>query len=110
MRPTIRHALRNPDINFWHIRLKRPLDFPDLRYAKEGCHIQRLFPHGSAILVTEDVCQDMKELAMLVFWFYKKCSGRRKGLELNKLVFWPDILGYLDKRLEDPGRKKEDDP
>lgn len=91
---------------FWTIRLSKPLEFPDLRYCREGAHLQRLFPYRSAFCLTEDVLQDLQQAAAIICWFY---SYQKSSPGAYKLVFWPDILANLGKRLADPNRQGDED-
>ncbi|KAJ6093352.1 hypothetical protein N7486_008641 [Penicillium sp. IBT 16267x] len=107
LRPKIRSFQWKDDFNFWSVRLQRPLDSPDHRFSSESSHIQRLFPSGTVVLLTEDVFLDMRRAAMIVCWFYHKhCISPGT----SKLVLWPDVMTQLEKRLDDPLRNKDDDP
>ncbi|KAJ5793152.1 uncharacterized protein N7503_009130 [Penicillium pulvis] len=107
LRPKIRSFQWKDDFNFWSVRLNRPLDSPDHRLLSKSPYIQRLFPSGTAILLTEDLFLDMKRAAMIVCWFYHKhCISPGT----SKLVLWPDAMTELEKRLDDPLRNKDDDP
>ncbi|KAJ6011449.1 hypothetical protein N7451_002861 [Penicillium sp. IBT 35674x] len=107
LRPKIRSFQWKDDFNFWSVRLNRPLDSPDHRLLNKSPYIQRLFPSGTAILLTEDLFLDMKRAAMIVCWFYNKhCISPGT----SKLVLWPDMMTKLEKRLDDPLRNKDDDP
>ncbi|KAJ5761031.1 hypothetical protein N7520_008187 [Penicillium odoratum] len=108
LRPKIRSYLWKDNHNFWTVRLRRPLDLPDLRYCSEGSHIQAIFPHSSAILLTEDVVQDLKRAAMIVCWFYHKHISSKTPVT-SKLVLCPDFMTKLEKRLDNPNRDKNDD-
>ncbi|KAJ5643996.1 uncharacterized protein N7484_006503 [Penicillium longicatenatum] len=107
LRPKIRSFQWKDDFNFWSVRLQRPLDSPDHRLLGKGSHIQRLFPCGTAILLTEDVFVDMKRAAMIICWFYHKhCLSPGT----SKLVLCPDVMTKLEKILDDPSRNKDFDP
>ncbi|KAJ5267647.1 hypothetical protein N7478_010455 [Penicillium angulare] len=107
LRPKIKQLQRAPNINFWVIRVSRPLDRPDTRFVgeNENRHIQSLFPNGSAILLTEDIFQDMKQAALITYWFTSKKAEREPGT--NKLVLMPGVLSYLRNKLEDPEENEE---
>ncbi|KAJ5093103.1 hypothetical protein N7456_008964 [Penicillium angulare] len=107
LRPKIKQLQMAPNINFWVIRVSRPLDRPDIRFVGENekCHIQSLFPNGSAILLTEDIFQDMKQAALITYWFASKKAEREPGT--NKLVFMPGVLSHLRNKFDDPNENEE---
>lgn len=107
MRPAIREVLwaSNP-FNFWNVRLARPLESPDERFCERGSYFQCLFPTGHAYLITEDCFTDLKRTAMIICWFYVYQKNRPGSY---KLFLRPDVLEYLNGRLEDPRRNEADD-
>lgn len=92
-------------MNFWNVRLSRPLELPDQRYCKAGVHFQRLFPHGHAYLLTEDVFRDLQRTAVILCWFH---GFQKKSPGAYKLVLYPDVMAHLHRRLKDPNTSKED--
>ncbi|KAJ5623916.1 hypothetical protein N7510_000225 [Penicillium lagena] len=103
----IRYALRNPSLNFWSARLARPLEHPDRRYPTVGEHFQRLFPYGSAILVTPDVLlADLKGTAVLLKWFW---YSRIQKPGTSKLLFPPNILEWIETILTTENRDQTKD-
>ncbi|KAJ6028228.1 hypothetical protein N7540_003804 [Penicillium herquei] len=107
LRPSIRGVQWSPHFNFWHVRIKKPLVSLNTRLFTETAHIKRLFPHGTVFLITDDVFRDMKRVAILLMWFFEK---RKSSMSPTKLVFQPDVLGYLNRKLDDPTRNKDEDP
>ncbi|KAJ5634153.1 hypothetical protein N7528_001995 [Penicillium herquei] len=107
LRPRIRSAQWSPNYNFWHVRIQKPLFLSNTRFCKETAHLQRLFPHGTAFLITDDVFRDMKQAAIILAWFFER---RKSTTSPTKLVFRPDVLEYLNQKLDDPARNKNDDP
>ncbi|KAJ5721825.1 uncharacterized protein N7483_009759 [Penicillium malachiteum] len=108
LRPRIRGVQWSFNFNFWHVRIKNPLALSNTRFCKENAHIQRLFPHGTAFLLTDDVFRDMKQVAIILAWFFER--RKSTGGASTKLVFQPDVLGYLNRKLDDPARNKDEDP
>lgn len=107
MRPAIRDALwASRSISFWNVRISRPLESPDERFCEPGSHFQRLFSGGTAFLITEDVFADLRRTVMILCWF---SSFQKNKPGAYKLFLRPDVMEYLNQRLEDPsGDKKED--
>ncbi|KAJ5727596.1 hypothetical protein N7493_005416 [Penicillium malachiteum] len=107
LRPRIRGAQWSPNYNFWHVRIQKSLLISNTRFCKETAYFQRLFPHGTAFLITDDVFCDMEQAAIILAWFLER---RKSTPSPNKLVFRPDVLGYLNRKLDDLARDKNDDP
>ncbi|KAJ5115309.1 hypothetical protein NUU61_001068 [Penicillium alfredii] len=106
LRPMIREEVPNDSLNVWSIRLLRPLQLPDLRYCSPGTHMQRIFPKDRIFLVTEDVLADLKGTAILLRWFYQ---SQRPGRRPWKIMFFPDIMGWLERKLSSEPRNTSAD-
>lgn len=93
-------------MNFWNVRISRPLESPDERFCEPGTYFHRLFADGHAFLITEDAFSDLERTVMIICWLY---SARKSNRGAYKLFLRPDVMGYLGKRLEDPRRNRDDD-
>ncbi|GAA83540.1 chromo domain protein [Aspergillus luchuensis IFO 4308] len=86
--------LVNKPINFWSVSLARPL-----QYAGHHSHFQRIFPHGGAILVTEDIMlQDPKATMAILAWFADFIKKKYPGYW--KIMFRPAILDWILQQSE----------
>ena len=98
LRPPIGHLLWNPLMNFWVVRLSAPLEIPYPQPGDENIHFQALFRSGGTYLITEDVFQDLRRVAMLICWFH---SHQKANPGQYKLVLFPNVMEVLEKRIED---------
>ncbi|KAL1997950.1 hypothetical protein VTN02DRAFT_367 [Thermoascus thermophilus] len=89
--PYLRDLFRKP-VNFWSLSLAAPL-----KYADSPIHIQRLFPHGGVILLTEDfMVREQDATVIILAWFRDWVRKRFPGTW--KLMFRPDIENWLLSR------------
>ncbi|RWQ91849.1 hypothetical protein C8Q69DRAFT_408795 [Paecilomyces variotii] len=87
--------LTRKEINFWSVSLAAPLP-----YADGTAHLQRLFPHGGVILLTEDLfLYDQDCVVVILAWFEEFVRRRSPGSW--KIMFRPDILNWLLKKTDD---------
>ncbi|KAJ5676075.1 hypothetical protein N7462_008972 [Penicillium macrosclerotiorum] len=108
LEPAIRDVLRNPEMGFWTCRLSRPLELPDLRYCQSGAHFQRILSRGGAYLITDDLLEhDVERAAVIMAWMYEIL--RKNGPGDWKMFIRPDIMAYLEERLNNPRRDKGQD-
>ncbi|KAJ6008853.1 hypothetical protein N7522_003869 [Penicillium canescens] len=90
--------------SFWIVRVSRPLEmiapgFPDPESTVSGSYAQRIFPQGTGmILLTEDVMSNLLEVAITLRWIYRRHRGKPRYW---KLVFFPGILEWIKRRLND---------
>ncbi|KAK2800772.1 hypothetical protein FQN51_005912 [Onygenales sp. PD_10] len=85
--PKLANLLRNP-INVFNISLAKPL-----KYLDYDAHIQRLFPHGGLILMTEDLILNKPQTALKCLeWFgsyiHRKFPGTWKMFFRPNIQFW----------------------
>ncbi|KAJ5211502.1 uncharacterized protein N7498_003148 [Penicillium cinerascens] len=106
LRPELRQPLWSSRYIFWNYRLSRPLQTADPFFCDEGAHFQLIFPIGTAFLITEDVFSDLKRALVLICWFY---YGMAHSYRMNKLMLHPGIMQYLDRRLDDPELREDDE-
>ena len=86
--PGLQNLLRKY-VNVFNIDLARPI-----KYVDDTIHLQRLFPHGCVILMTEDYMVQNTESALNVMkWFYYYLDTKFPGTW--KMIFRPNILGWL---------------
>ncbi|PYH65425.1 putative Chromo domain protein Chp1p [Aspergillus vadensis CBS 113365] len=86
--------LVNKPINFWSVSLAKPL-----KYSGHRSHFQRIFPHGGAILVTEDIMlQDPKATMAILAWFADFIKKKYPGYW--KIMFRPAILDWILQQSE----------
>ncbi|KAL1848092.1 hypothetical protein Plec18170_008267 [Paecilomyces lecythidis] len=84
--------LTRKEINFWSVSLAAPLP-----YAERPTHLQRIFPHGGVILLTEDLfLYDQDCVVVILAWFEDYVRRRTPGSW--KIMFRPDILNWLLKK------------
>lgn len=68
-----------------------------LPYAERPTHLQRIFPHGGVILLTEDLfLYDQDCVVVILAWFEDYVRRRTPGSW--KIMFRPDILNWLLKK------------
>lgn len=73
--------------------------FTDPESTVSGSYAQRIFPQGTGvILLTEDVMSNLLEVAITLRWIYRRHRGKPRYW---KLVFFPGILEWIKKRLDD---------
>ncbi|EEP79270.1 predicted protein [Uncinocarpus reesii 1704] len=85
------HKLLRKHINIFNISLDRPVKHVDYEI-----HLQRLFPHGAVILITEDYIIHETESALNVIkWFRAYSEKRFPGTW--KLFLRPNVLGWLSE-------------
>jgi hypothetical protein len=83
------------------------LKSPAGRYVLAGAHFQRLFPYGSAILLTPDVLRrDPRSSAVLLKWFWNY-QLRKPGS--TKVLLPPNIIELIEGILGKEDRKQVDD-
>lgn len=88
--------LRN-QINIFNISLSKPITS-----TSDRDHIERLFPHGGVILLTEDLMRHDPDNAILITaWFRDYISKRNPGSW--KMYLRPDIQRWLLKMHEESG-------
>lgn len=86
--PYLRDLFRKP-VNFWSLSLAAPL-----RYADSTIHVQRLFPHGGVILLTEDfMVREQDATVIILAWFRDWVRKRFPGTW--KIMFRPNIENWL---------------
>lgn len=88
---------RTLQFNFWSVSLGRKIKF------MEGeAYFQRLFPHGGAFLMTEDVMLHDRDNAIVILaWF--RDYVREKAPGSWKLMLRPNIMAWLESKFdEDP--------
>ncbi|OJJ74880.1 hypothetical protein ASPBRDRAFT_40111 [Aspergillus brasiliensis CBS 101740] len=86
--------LINKSINFWSVSLAKPLE-----YAGHPSYFQRIFPHGGAILMTEDVMiHDPQATIVILGWFADFIKKKYPGNW--KIMFRPAILDWLLQQSE----------
>ncbi|GFF34765.1 hypothetical protein IFM46972_04338 [Aspergillus udagawae] len=88
-------------VSFWSLSLRKPL-----QYADHPTYIQRVFPHGGVILITEDFMLREPDATLIILawlkdWIKQKFPGSWK------VMFRPNILDWLLKQSEseDPFRQ-----
>ncbi|KAJ9405906.1 hypothetical protein DTO045G8_6417 [Paecilomyces variotii] len=87
--------LTRKEINFWSVSLAAPLP-----YADGTAHLQRLFPHGGVVLLTEDLfLYDQDCVVVILAWFEEFVRRRSPGSW--KIMFRPDILNWLLKKTDE---------
>ncbi|WEW56368.1 hypothetical protein PRK78_001811 [Emydomyces testavorans] len=88
--PGLQKLLRNP-VNVFNISLAAPV-----KHLEYETHLQRLFPHGFVVLMTEDYMIHEPEAALNVMkWFRKHIVQKFPGTW--KMFFRPNILGWLSE-------------
>ncbi|GKZ55339.1 hypothetical protein AnigIFM49718_011703 [Aspergillus niger] len=91
--PFFQNVISKP-INFWSVSLAKPLE-----YAGHRSHFQRIFPHGGAILMTEDIMlQDPKATVVILAWFADFIKKKYPGYW--KIMFRPAVLDWLMQQPE----------
>lgn len=86
--PNFQKVIRKPS-NIFLVDLVRAIDFLDYKI-----HLQRLFPHGCVILMTEDFMLREPEAAVRVMrWFLDYLPVKFPGTW--KIFFRPNIVGWL---------------
>jgi chromo domain-containing protein 1 len=74
----------------WRVSLKVPVPFDE-----ENRHLVRIFPHGGAMFLTEDVIlNDTHKALQIVKWFCNEYISK-KNAKNWKLVFRPAIREWL---------------
>ncbi|RJE19657.1 Chromo domain protein [Aspergillus sclerotialis] len=92
LRDLSKKALCHRSFNFWNVSIVRPLDHVD-----RPLHLQRIFPFGGAILLTEDfMISDPKGAAVILTWFNEWIRKQYKGTW--KIMLRPDALNWLVKQ------------
>lgn len=104
LRPPLNKYLMQHTFNFWSARLSPELQWPDPHGEQIGEHFQRLFPSKALILLAEDVFQDRKITAILVYWLFSSLKGKGKGW---KIVLPPNAWKRLKEELQQA--KSEDE-
>ncbi|TPX23689.1 hypothetical protein DIZ76_013025 [Coccidioides immitis] len=83
------HKLLRRYVNVFNISLASPV-----KHIGSTTHLQRLFPHGSVILMTEDYMIHETEAALNAMkWFRSHSEKKYPGTW--KMFFRPNILGWL---------------
>ncbi|KAL4748879.1 hypothetical protein BDW72DRAFT_179481 [Aspergillus terricola var. indicus] len=91
--PQLQKALRRTT-GFWKVSLSKPI-----QYVDRPLHVQRLFPHGGIILLTEDLIVREPVAAMIILqWFYEWSKKKYPGLW--KIMLRPNILNWLTNQLK----------
>lgn len=93
------------EISFWSVSLATPL-----QYADRAIHVQRIFPHGGVILLSEDLfLHDPDCVVVILAWFRDFLRGKSSGSW--KMMFRPDIQNWLIKKADElektPDEKKK---
>lgn len=83
------NALLRKQINIFNISLSTPIE-----YTSDRDHIERLFPHGGVILLTEDfIRHELDNAIVITGWFRGYISSRSPGTW--KMYLRPDIQRWL---------------
>ena len=86
--PRLSRLLRKP-MNVFNISLSEPIKFIDYK-----AHMQRLFPHGGVILMTEDYMIHEPKMALRILqWFGQWLDTKFPGTW--KMFFRPNIQQWL---------------
>ncbi|PGH18839.1 hypothetical protein AJ79_00252 [Helicocarpus griseus UAMH5409] len=86
--PGLAKLLRNP-INVFNISLAQPINYLDYK-----THLERLFPHGCIILMTEDfMLKRTKDALEVLSWFASHLDRKFPGT--RKMFFRPNVQGWL---------------
>jgi hypothetical protein len=83
------------------------VELPDPDFTPSGSHVQRIFPNGTGVLLlTEDVMSNLLEVAITLRWIYRCQRGKPRKW---KIVFFPGILEWIRKRVNDDKYSKDHD-
>ncbi|KAL2868736.1 putative Chromo domain protein Chp1p [Aspergillus lucknowensis] len=91
--PSLRELLRR-SMSCWSVSLSQPL-----KYLDGSIHLQRLFPHGGIILLTEDfMVREMDGTLVILEWFHGWTQKKFPGSW--KMMVRPGVLTWLLERME----------
>lgn len=86
--PGLQALLRKP-VNLFNIDLVNAI-----KWQEHKIHLQRVFPHGCVILMTEDfILCEPKNALRVMRWFLDYLPGKFPGTW--KIFFRPNIVGWL---------------
>ncbi|PLN78742.1 hypothetical protein BDW42DRAFT_174275 [Aspergillus taichungensis] len=86
--PSFREVLQGK-FTLWNLSLATPL-----QYVPHRTHIQRIFPHGGVVLMTEDfMLRDPRASLIILAWF--KDHAKKKFPGSWKMMLRPDIINWL---------------
>ncbi|OJJ43234.1 hypothetical protein ASPZODRAFT_136444 [Penicilliopsis zonata CBS 506.65] len=88
--------------NFWRISLSKTLE-----YVPQPVHLQRVFPRGSVILITEDLMvNDQCGTMIILMWFIRNIkSGKLPGTW--KLFLRPNVMKWLLEKHDTSKEERE---
>ncbi|KAJ5178756.1 hypothetical protein N7492_001966 [Penicillium capsulatum] len=105
LRPPVYKFLWSHRVNFFSMKIAKPLALRDGRFFPEAAHYQAILAWGGAFLITEDLfLHDLRSTAMIICWFH---YYHRETAGPCKLIVRPGILDALDARLENSKAKSE---
>ncbi|PKY04727.1 hypothetical protein P168DRAFT_303897 [Aspergillus campestris IBT 28561] len=97
--PSFREILSGK-FTLWNLSLATPL-----QYVRHRTHIQRIFPHGGVILMTEDFMLRQPRASLIILaWFNDYANKKFPGSW--KIMLRPDIINWLSE-LPEPREPSE---
>ncbi|THC94584.1 hypothetical protein EYZ11_005944 [Aspergillus tanneri] len=91
--PALNTLLQKGNTSFWSFSLDNPH-----AYSDHPAHFQRIFPHGTVFLVTEDLMfQKPEKTLAFLSWFLDKSRERFPGTW--RLMLRPNILKWIQEQM-----------